>query len=100
MQTLEPKQIDRWLWYLRASLTDLCDVASDWENEHIATKSSWDYEWREEMQRFEILWNTYRAGVMNDDQKSRLLELQRDLEESAPLIESLGLQRPPVLSST
>lgn len=97
---LRSDSIDMDLRHISLALTDLRDIASDWEEEHIATKSSWDYEWRDYMHQFESLYETYRAGGMNEGQQTRFLALQRDLEDSALLVESLGLQRPPVLSRT
>lgn len=101
MRTLQPDQIDRWLRSVSSALIDLCDLAPNWEDqEHIAAKLSWGYEWPDYMHRFEALYETYRAGGMNEDQRARFLALQRNLEENASLVESLGLQRPPVLSRT
>jgi hypothetical protein len=101
MRTLQPDQIDRWLRNISFALIDLQDLAPNWEDEaYLATKLSWSFEWPDYLHRFESLHQTYRAGGMNEDQQARFLALQRDLEESAALVESLGLQRPPVLSRT
>jgi hypothetical protein len=101
MQTLQPDQIDRWLRNVGFALVDLCDLAPNWEDEaYIATKMSWGSEWPDYLHQFEILRQNYRAGGMNEDQQARFLTLQRDLEASTSLVESLGLQRPPVLSRT
>lgn len=56
MRTLQPQEIDKSLGWVRASLIDIRDVAPEWENEHIATKISWDHEWRDNMHRFEKLY--------------------------------------------
>lgn len=101
MRTLQPDQIDRWLRDVNYALVDLCDVAPNWnDREYLATKLAWGYEWSDHLYQFEALHETYRTGRMNKNQQARFLALQRDLEESTPLIESLGLQRPPVLSRT
>jgi hypothetical protein len=101
MRTLQPDQIDRWLRNVRFALIDLRDLAPNWNDEaYTATKMSWGFEWPDYVHQFEILHQTYRSGGMNEDQQTRFLELQHDLEESASLVESLGLQRPPVLSRT
>lgn len=98
MQTLDSEYIDRWLRILNLVLIELRDVASDWDEQHISNRLAWDSEWPDYLHRFEALHETYRAGGMNEDQRASFLTLQCDLEASASLIESLGLQRPPVLS--
>lgn len=100
MRTLQPEYVDLSLRIVSLALAELHDVAADWDTQHTSNSLAWDSEWPDYLHRFEVLHETYRAGGMNEDQQARLLTLQRDLEESAPLIESLGLQRPPVLSRT
>ncbi|CAN5297900.1 hypothetical protein BH23CHL1_BH23CHL1_26860 [soil metagenome] len=101
MRTLQPDQIDRWLRNVSSALIDLCDLAPNWNDEaYVATKMSWGSEWLDYVHQFESLYRAYRAGGMNEDQQARFLTLQHDLEENASLVESLGLQRPPVLSKT
>lgn len=99
MQTLDTEYIDRWLRIISLVLIDLHDIAPFWDDqENIAAKHAWGSEWPDYLHRFEALHERYRAGDMNEDQRVRFLALQHDLEESASLVESLGLQRPPVLS--
>jgi hypothetical protein len=100
MQTFDAEYIDRWLRIIGLVLAELRDVAAHWDEQHISNKLAWDYEWPDHLHRFESLHQTYRAGGMNEDQQARFLTLQHDLEENASLVESLGLQRPPVLSKT
>lgn len=97
---IQSDYIDMDLRYISLVLTDLRDMAPDWDEMNIGIKMGWEQEWRSYMHLFESLYRAYRAGSMNEDQRSRFLALQRDLEENASLIESLGLQRPPVLSRT
>ena len=92
--------IDMDLRYISLVLADLRDVAPDWVEMNIGIKMGWEQEWRDYMHQFESLYRAYRAGGMNEDQQTRFLALQHDLEASASLVESLGLQRPPVLSRT
>lgn len=99
-RTFRHEEIDFQLRIVTFALIDLQSISLEWAEMSMGIKMGWEQEWRDYMHRFESLHRAYRAGGMNDDQQAQFLALQRDLEASAPLIQSLELQSPPVLSET
>ena len=89
--------IDLALWGITAEVEFLPKLAEFWaQDPREADQSSFPYEWYDLMGQLETLDRAYRAGQMTPEQAERYRKLLRKLEEALPIIERLGLTRPPV----
>lgn len=78
-------------------IEDILELASIWDDEPDDIRAAEELAWNSTMSRLRLdLDPAYRAGQMTPEQAERYRKLLRKLEEALPIIERLGLTRPPV----
>ncbi|GBD16048.1 hypothetical protein HRbin26_00943 [bacterium HR26] len=90
--TIDPGRIAISLDYVARELDFLAEV----EGESEETQLAYMLEWPDLMARLQSLERAYRSGRMTSEQAERYRELLGKLSEALPIIERLGLTRPPV----
>ena len=90
--TIDPGRIAISLDYVTRELDFLAEV----EGESEETQLAYMLEWPDLMARLQSLERAYRSGQMTPEQAERYRELLGKLSEALPIIERLGLTRPPV----
>jgi len=78
-------------------LDDLPEVARDWPQMSDAERASWSLDWDQVIGGdVRLLERQRRSDQMTPDQQARYRDLLCKLKEALPIIERLGLYRPPV----
>ena len=90
--TIDPGRIAISLDYVPRELDFLVEV----EGESEETQLAYMLEWPDLMARLQSLERAYRSGRMTPEQAERYRRLLQRLAELLPIIERLGLTKPPV----
>lgn len=91
------RSIDLNLDIVDFEIEDVSDLAPIWDDEPDDIRAAEELAWNSTMSRVRLdLDPAYRSGQMTPEQVERYRWLLRCLEELLPIIERLGLTRPPV----
>lgn len=89
--------IDLRLEALRSTLADLPEVTKDWPSMDSVERDSWAMDWNQVVGAYLAEVDAAKeAGQLSPSQEEQLAVVLRELRRSIPLIDQLGLYRPPL----
>jgi hypothetical protein len=92
-----PEKVELELRCLELMLTDLPEIAEEWDTIGDGERVSWSRDWDQLMGALEaILYPTYQSGSMTDEQRVRYRQILCTLQASLSTLRRVGLREPTV----